>query len=131
MTTDVITLFNQLTQDELADYSKFEAILSDHYEKFKYFYYLMGGISLTKIKKVKCTECSSITSISFTIDCENKKTLDKFITTFNENNDLSYYLSDCFDVILTGDGKIAYITIENNSSISSEEDIYANRSYSD
>lgn len=54
MTYNKVTLFNQLTCNELADLNVFDSILSDNYTNFQYFYDMIKSISLSKISSIIC-----------------------------------------------------------------------------
>ena len=54
MKTDLITIFNQLTSSELADYNLFSDIIENHYEKFRYLYSLINNLNLSKVKTINC-----------------------------------------------------------------------------
>jgi len=124
---DVITLFNQLTHDELADYSLFEKVLESHYEKFKYFYRLMENISLEGVNKIRCSNSDSPGAIEFRIDFESNKNLREFNKEFsNITKTFKGYPAKYFSVDIKVDKKSLYITIENKN-ICSEEDIYEDR----
>lgn len=126
--TDVLTLFNQLTHSELADYSIFENVLDNHYEKFKYFYHLMEDIDLINIDKIRCSESFIPNALEIRVSFENVKHLNDFNKKFtNITKSFRGYYIKYFIVSSTIDKKSLYISIENKNNISSEEDIYEDR----
>lgn len=120
---DLITIFNQLTSSELADYNLFEDILSNHYEKFKYLYSLINDINLKKIDKICCT--SSSTSIHVFIVPHSAKYLNEIIYSINANRH-NYAFSEYFILNVYETNGELNIDIEIPEG-SKEGDIYANR----
>jgi hypothetical protein len=128
--TDVLTLFNQLTHRELADYSIGERvgfIMTNHYEKFKYFYHLMEDVKINKVDKIKCSDSEDTRSLVVRVDFDDKKHMNRFQKEFsNIAAAFRGYPAKYFSVDISIDKKSLYITIENKN-ISSEEDIYEDR----
>lgn len=61
---DMITIFNQLTHNELADCNTFENIIVNHFRKFKLVYNAyMKHLDLTKVKKITCKDSKKGLSI--------------------------------------------------------------------
>jgi len=120
MLNDIIYVFNQLTRNELADCSLFENIINRHYEKFKYFYYIIDNISLKNILDIKCQEES--TKLYIYISFKTKKERDKFFNTFNNevNSKSSFKYKDYFIFNVIKGIKNINITIENNNILREE-----------
>lgn len=87
MKNDLISIFNRLTSTELADYNLFEDIIDNHYEKFKYSYYLIKDINLDTIDKIYCI--SKKNSINIVIKPLNNNIIDDLITIITK--DISGY----------------------------------------
>ena len=122
--TDLITIFNQLTSSELADYNLFEDILSNHYEKFKYLYSLIKKVNLNKIDKIYCKTSSS--SIHVFIEPHDIKYLNDIIYAINTNRN-SYMFSDYFTLNVYEANGTLHIEISLTDDEVKEGDIYANR----
>lgn len=60
---DMITIFNQLTHNELADCYTFENILKNHYIKFRIIYNYMKHLDLSTVDKITCTDSEEGLSI--------------------------------------------------------------------
>lgn len=121
--TDLITIFNQLTSSELADYNLFEDIISNHYEKFRYLYSLINKISLRKINKIYCTTSSS--AIHVCIEPHEIKYMDDIIYVINANKH-KYTYSDYFNLDIYEKRGVLHISISIDDG-SKEGDLYANR----
>lgn len=128
--TDVLTLFNQLTHHELADYQigeKVGFIVTNHYEKFKYFYHLMEDVKINKVDKIRCSDSEDEKALVIRVDFDNKKHMTNFKAEFSDiTHTFRGFPAKYFTVDITIDKKSLYITIENKN-ISSEEDIYEDR----
>jgi len=120
---NLITIFNQLTSDELADYNLFVDLLENHYEKVKYLYYLLNGIKLKKINKIYCSP--SQTSINVKIEPDDNRYINEIIYRINSNKK-SYMFSDFFDVDIIEEREILKIDIRLKNG-TEEADIYASR----
>jgi len=120
MLNDIISVFNQLTRNELADCSLFENIINRHYEKFKYFYFIIDNISLKNIIDIKCQEES--TRLNISISFKTKKERDLFFNIFNNkiNNNCNFKYKDYFIFKIIKDTKSINVTIENNDIIVEE-----------
>jgi hypothetical protein len=130
MAIDMILVFNQFTNQGLADCDLFENILENHYEKFKYFYSIIEDMCLDKVQKIHCEEQES--GLEIYILFKNKKDRDEFVTKFNKYQSKcskSYY-DEYFELGMKNDANTLNISIENKN-ISKEEDIYENRFNSD
>jgi hypothetical protein len=79
---DIITVFNRLTNSELADCKLFETILNDHYEKFKYFYYMVLELPIEDIQKITCQIENN--ELIFKTKLTSIKEAKKYQTTFKE-----------------------------------------------
>lgn len=123
----MITVFNQLTQSELTDYSLFENVLDNHFEKYRFFYEVMEPISLNDVKKI-CCECPAHgTELLIIVKFNSKKHLDQFIESFRSRLDVTNcFLADYFLTTLSRDGNSLNISIENKN-ISKEGEIYEDR----
>lgn len=122
---DMITVFNQLTQTELADSSLFEDVMQNHFEKFKYFYAVMQVLSLKLVDKIVCS--TATTQLVISINFEKKGDREKFSESFrNSLLDCPSCLNKYFSVNVTTTGKKLNISIENKS-ISREDEIYEDR----
>lgn len=125
--TDILTLFNQLTHDELADYTKFENVLDNHYEKFKYFYRLMGVVGLDNIQKVRCSDTDDSNTLCIEIEFENKKHLKEFEKSFDDVvKTYKHYYKKYFKVVVESNKTTILISIINKK-ISKEGEIYEDR----
>ena len=123
MRHDMITLFNQLTSSELADYTLFENILEYHYEKFRYFYFLINDVNLKKIEKIYCKEKRSNIMV-YIIPHENKY-INDIVFAIN-NSKTQYATSKYFTLDIIEDHNTLVIDIGMCNDCE-EGDIYANR----
>lgn len=82
--SDIISIFNRLTDNELADYHLFENILDNHYGKFKYFYYIIRELDITKVNRITCKIVSD-SELLFSIK-SNKRTVKKYLCTYDDFN---------------------------------------------
>jgi hypothetical protein len=89
---DIITVFNRLTNSQLADCRAFEDILGRHYDKFKYFYYIIVNMENNEVDKITCKYSQQ--EITFIISLIDDKEAKRYVTLFKKNfsdfND-SYY----------------------------------------
>lgn len=117
---DMISVFNRLTESKLADYNLFEKLISLHFEKFRFFYYIIEDISLTKVQKIECSETTSklLVIIKFKTNIER----DKFERSLKKTN--SFY-SKYFNTEFETEKNKLNISIENKK-IRREEEIYEN-----
>lgn len=61
---DMITIFNQLTHNELADCNTFENIIVNHFRKYKLVYNAyMKYLDLSKVNKITCKDSKKGLSI--------------------------------------------------------------------
>lgn len=118
MHNNIIDVFNQLTDSQLADCRLFQNIILSHYEKFKYFYSIIENISLNTINSIRCLEEPCLLNIFITF--KNKKELNKFIQLFRTSKNKYFLINTTVNVLNLN------ISIENNQ-ISREEEIYENR----
>ena len=123
MKSDLITIFNQLTSSELADYNLFYNIIENHYEKFKYLYSLIDDIDLSTVDKINCKDEDDVLSICIQVD--KVKYLNDIVYIINSNKK-SYVFADYFIVDLIQDRNKLHMTISVKSGMK-EDDIYANR----
>lgn len=90
---DMITIFNQLTHNELADCDTFENIIINHFRKFKLVYDThMKYLDLTEIDKITCKD--NIKGLSIKITYKNG-CLDGSI--FKEINSDIFVTEVCFN----------------------------------
>lgn len=125
MKNDLITIFNQLTSSELADYKLFSSIIENHYEKFKYLYSLIEDINLDTVDKIYCHCDDDKDSLTIYIEASKTKYLNDIIFTINSNKK-SYAFFDYFDTNLVQDHKKLCIVISVRYGMK-EDEIYANR----
>lgn len=123
MKNDLITIFNQLTSSELADYSLFSNILENHYEKFKYLYSLIEDVDLSIIDNIDCEVNPHC--LRTIIDAQKSKYLNEIVYSINSNR-CSYIYYKYFDVDLKQDHTQLIIDIMMKSD-NGEDIIYANR----
>lgn len=121
--TDLITIFNQLTSSELADYNLFEDIISNHYEKFRYLYSLINKINLKKIDKIYCKSSSS--TIHVYIEPHEIKYINDIIYKINANKH-NYTYSDYLNLDVYESNGVLHISISIDDD-TKEGDLYANR----
>lgn len=121
--TDMITLFNQLTSQELADYTLFSDIVDLHYEKFKYLYYMLKKVDLSKISKILCTEDAD--SMSVSIEPKSIDYTNDLMYCINERKS-SYKKSEYFTIDVTCYEKTIHIVIGMVGD-EKEGDLYADR----
>lgn len=124
MKADLITIFNQLTSQELADCNLFNGILHNHYEKVKYLYSLLNGVNMNNIEELYC-DSFDYSVLDVIIIPKDTKYLDTVIKKINKNRN-NYFYSECFD--------ISVIEIKNSIKIlinvingDSEEELYESR----
>ena len=123
MKNDMITLFNQLTSSELADYTLFTNILENHYEKFRYLYHMINDINLNKVVKIYCKETKS--TITVYIEPHENKYINDIVYIINKKKN-TYYNSEYFTTNISESKNILIIDIS-MSNDHEEGDIYANR----
>lgn len=123
MKNDMITLFNQLTSSELADYTLFSNIVDYHYEKFKYLYYMLKDGDLSRIANIACTE--DINTLHVVIKIDDIDYIDPLVYSVNARK-ARYNLADNFNVNISWYDHALHIIINviNNER---EGDIYAGR----
>lgn len=119
----MITLFNQLTSSELADYTLFSNIVDYHFEKFKYLYYMLKDGDLSKISDITCTE--DIDKLDVTIKFDDTDYIDTLVYSINARK-TSYSMADDFETNISWYDHALHITIAviNNER---EGDMYAGR----
>ncbi len=121
---DYVQTFSQLTRSELADISKFEHILSHHYEKFKYACRLLDQLKITKIESVSCGDLS-VEKLLVDVKFDKKKDKDNFAA---EVGALVGTYGDKFDnkfiTHVHESKKQVSLVISYQNGYSSEEEIY-------
>lgn len=66
----MITVFNQLTDNKLADCKIFKGIISNNFMKFRFFYYVLKRINVDMIENIVC-DASDDGDLTFFIKCKN------------------------------------------------------------
>lgn len=96
MKSDLITIFNQLTSQELADCDLFDGVLENHYEKVKYLHSLLNGVNMNKIKDIYCDSYlyDVLDVVIVAKDAEYNNNILKKINS-NRNN---YFYSSYFEI---------------------------------
>lgn len=129
MKSTMVEVFNQLTHNELADYSLFEDVLGNHFEKFRYFYYMTCDIPKNISKAINSISCfSSEAGILITIEFSSDTKCDEY-KEFLESN--SFESNFCYaeyfklNTEIKG-GRILDVLIENDE-IVREDEIYEDR----
>lgn len=79
----MIDVFNRLTDQQLADCQLFEDMILIHYEKFKYFYYIIEDMDLKTVQEIHCQEKDN--ELIMFINFKNKKDSTSF-----KNNIVKY-----------------------------------------
>lgn len=123
MTNDMITLFNQLTSSELADYTLFDNILEYHFEKFRYLYFLINKINLKKINKIYCNETKDY--ITVYIEPHDNKYISEMVSDIRKKEHL-YCNSDYFFINIIEEKNLLVIDV-GMAEDREECDIYENR----
>jgi hypothetical protein len=120
----MITVFNSLTNKKLKDCNLFENILSYHFEKFRYFYYIIRDIDLKKVNKIDCSETPSCLFIY--INFKSKKNKEYFLKIIEKENqdclsqDTKY--SKCFNLSINNVVNDLNISIENKNNYREDDD---------
>lgn len=122
MRNDIIDVFNQLTDSQLADCELFKNLILLHYEKFKFFYSIIECVCLKTIQSITCLEKPQVLKIF--IKFNNEKEIKNFVKIFNDSNKRK--LCKYFSLKIEKNGSYLNISIENNG-ISREEEIYEDR----
>lgn len=123
MKNDFITIFNQLTSSKLADYSLFSDLIDNHYEKFKYLYYLIGDVDISKIDTIYAK--TSKKTLTTYITPKNVKYSNEIIFDINSKKH-KYQYSNYFEVNLIEERNVLEISIKTVDN-KKEGDIYADR----
>lgn len=123
MKTDMITLFNRLTSQELADYSLFSHMIDLHYEKFKYLYYVLKDIELSHIDNIVCVE--NVESISVTITPASIEHTSEIMFDINKRKDV-YKKKEYFHIDIESYANAIQIDISIAGN-EKEGDLYASR----
>ena len=123
MKNDFVTIFNQLTSSKLADYSLFSDMIENHYEKFKFLYYLIEDIDLDNIDNIY-SKASKKELKTFIIP-KSVKCSNSIIFDINSKKQ-EYSLSSFFNINLTEehDKLVVSIRIVDDKK---EGEIYENR----
>ena len=91
MKSDLISIFNQLTSQELADCNIFDEMLESHYEKIKYLHCLLKGVHMgSEISDLFCDSYDS-SSITIVIIPRQVKHMNKIIKAVNSNKNNFFY----------------------------------------
>jgi hypothetical protein len=127
---DIITVFNRLTGVHLADCSLFEDIFGSHYDKFKFFYFIVLNISIEDIDKIICSQHNPDGSLIFTItpssDGSNAEDLLDFLKSSYIDFDDDYYKKYyTFNIHKTGYAVV--IRINCNDRFKNEDAIHEDR----
>ena len=122
---DFITIFNQLTSSKLADYSLFTDIIENHYEKFKYLYYMIDDIDLKNVNTIYSK--ANKKELTTVIVPKSVKYSNEIIFDINDRKN-KYPLSEYFNVNLIEEKQGLEITISMADN-KKEGEIYANRSF--
>lgn len=111
---NMITIFNQLTHNELADCYTFENILKNHYMKFKLIYKYMKHLDLSTVEKITCIDNEEGLSIKIVYldECGNNRIFEG-ITSMQ------------FNIETVVSGNTVLLSIKNDGR--NEEDIYEDR----
>lgn len=107
----MIDVFNRLTDQQLADCELFENMIETHYEKFKYFYYIIEDVCLNTVQKIHCQE--NVTELKIFIEFKNKKDITSFKNVIN--NYMSNFTTP-YDIIFN----MKIQEVKNNLNISIE-----------
>lgn len=125
MNNTMIEVFSRLTQPELDDYSLFEDVLGNHFEKFRYFYWSTASIAEKITRNVTSISgfCSDQT-LTVEIEFKTEKSRKQYLEAIGVYEDVrSSFFTMNTEVI---NSKTLNILIENNT-ISREGEIYENR----
>lgn len=111
---NMITIFNQLTHNELADCYTFENILKNHYMKFKLIYKYMKHLDLSTVDKITCIDNEEGLSIKIVYldECGNNRIFEG-MTSMQFN----------IETVVSGNTVLLHIKNEGRN----EEDIYEDR----
>lgn len=121
----MVEVFNQLTHHELADFSLFEDLLGNHYEKFRYYYDMTVNVSSELTDTVEGVSCFCVEAgITIVTVFDTEEHCQEYLNEL-ESDDESFDEYFSFDVEITG-GKTLNISIENKN-ISGEDEIYEDR----
>jgi len=122
--SDLITIFNQLTSQELADCNLFDGVLENHYEKVKYLHSLLNGVNMNNIKNIYCDSFlyDVLDVIIIPKDINYNNTIIKKINK-NLNN---YFYSKYFEISVIEIKDFIKVLISVVGGVE-EEEIYENR----
>lgn len=120
---DMITIFNQLTSTELADYTLFDNLLELHFEKFRYFYSTIKYLDLDNISEITCTDTDD--SLTFNIrPKKNKYVNDVENLLISEANKYAYHYAKHFKIDISSTNSMIIFKISHKK-IRKEREIYA------
>ncbi|NNV04707.1 hypothetical protein, partial [Brevibacillus sp. MCWH] len=129
MSKNVIEVFNQLTHNELADYSIFQEVLGNHYEKFKYFYFITKNFPdkvTNKIKRITCL-CER-NCLKIIVKFSDNKSPKNYCEIFNDNVGTDMYeFKDYFIVNVEKNDDNSVLIVIHCDKVLQEEDIYEDR----
>jgi hypothetical protein len=122
----MVEVFNQLTHNELADFTLFEELLGSHYEKFRFYYYNTDDIPNSVTKHVKGVSCyCSENAIVIVTEFKTSKNCTEYLSYLEPY--LSFPGNEYFSFTAEiKSGKKLNISIENKS-ISGEDEIHEDR----
>lgn len=125
MEKTMIEVFSRLTQSELDDYSLFENVLGNHFEKFRYFYWSTAGIENKITRLITSISCfCSDTTLTVQIEFKTERSRKQYMEAIGDYRDRrSAYFTMNTGVL---NGKTLNISIENKT-ISREGELYENR----
>jgi len=123
MKTDLINVFNRLTDSQLVDCNLFSDILENHYEKFKYFYSLIEDINLNKIEQIYCK--ANKNALRVIIEPHDITYINDIVFKINSNRD-DYIFSKHFKLNLVESKNYLLVEISTKNN-KKEGDIYDSR----
>ena len=124
MKSDLITIFNQLTSQELADCNLFDGVLENHYEKVKYLHSLLNGVNMSNIENIYC-DSYLYDVLDVVIVPKDIKYNNNIIKKINKNLN-NYFYSEYFEISVIEIKNIIKILISVVGG-TREEEIYENR----
>jgi uncharacterized protein YpiB (UPF0302 family) len=124
----MIEVLNQLTHKDLADYSLFEKLLGEHFEKFRFFYKNTCYVPKEIFKNVKTVSCfCTEKGILVEMDFKGTKNRDSYLQCLEGNMDISNNYSKYFKFSVESKGKKNLNILIENKTISREDEIHEDR----